>query len=522
MPNPLTFVVMNKHLILFSFLLPSVVLAQKHDNVWLYGTGRFSDTVIEKVTLIHFDGVSAPSFTPTEFQLDFDLTSISMSDSNGVLQFFSNGCEVFTAEGEIMENGDTLNGPPNAYWDDFCDDLGSYHVFHSGFSILSPQSSPLYYIFHLRYTFPFENDPLGTSILMYSVVDMSANGGKGKVTAKNVPMIGPEDYGEYERAMAVRHGNGRNWWILQPRDKHPLFYRFLLSPDGVEGPFIQEDSARLIDLNAGNNHVCRFSPDGKKFIHYHATEGISVYDFDRCTGLLSNLVAIPFPFPWQWQGFDFEVSPNSQFLYVVADNFEKIIQYDLLSENIPLSGDTVAVWDGYIHNISLPTVFGLMQRGPDGKIYINTNSSPFMHIINQPDLPGEACEVVQRGLELPTWNFLGTMPFFPNYRLYDFPDSPCDTLGINTPVSATEPERKAVEGLAIHPNPAGDWLFLDIADAAALSQVTITDMFGRTVLQQFEVPASPALDISQLPKGTYTLLVRATDGRQAARLFVKQ
>ena len=65
MLNPLTFVVMEKFLILLFFLLPLVALAQKHDNVWLYGTGRFSDAIIEKVTLMHFDGSAAPSFTPT-------------------------------------------------------------------------------------------------------------------------------------------------------------------------------------------------------------------------------------------------------------------------------------------------------------------------------------------------------------------------------------------------------------------------------------------------------------------------
>ena len=499
--------------------MPLVTFAQKHDYNWLLGTQ--SDSPFVKVTIMKFDGNSQLNFIPTEFDIDIGDSTVGMSDSTGQLQFFANGCQIYTFEGNLMENGDTLNGPSNAYWDDFCDeDISSYHVSHFGFSIISPHSSHLYYIFHLRYTFSFENDPLGTSILMYSVVDMSANAGKGKVIAKNVPMVGPEDYGEYERAMAVRHGNGRDWWIMQPRDKHPLFYRFLLNPDGVGGPFIQEDTARLIDLNAGNNHVCRFSPDGKKFVHYHATEGISVYDFDRCTGLLSNLVAIPFPFPWQWQGFDFELSPNSRFLYIVADNFEKIIQYDLLSDNIPLSGDTVAAWDGYLHFTFIPTVFAYMQRGPDGKIYISTNNSPLMHVINFPDLPGKACEVVQRGVNLPTWNY--SMPFMPNYRLYDFPNSPCDTLGINTPVSATEPERKSEKGLVIRPNPASDWLFLDIPDAAGLYQVTITDMFGRTVLQQFEVPASPALDISHLPKGTYTLLLWAADGRQEARLFVKQ
>jgi hypothetical protein len=72
-----------------------------------------------------------------------------------------------------------------------------------------------------------------------------------------------------------------------------------------------------------------------------------------------------------------------------------------------------------------------MQNGPDGRIYIIANNGENMyHVINNPNAKGKACEFLPHGLVTPTYNGI-TIPHFPNYRLYDLPDSPCDTLGIN-------------------------------------------------------------------------------------------
>jgi len=76
--------------------------------------------------------------------------------------------------------------------------------------------------------------------------------------------------------------------------------------------------------------------------------------------------------------------------------------------------------------------------------------------------------------------------------------------------------------VSVFPNPASDWLFLDIANGTGPYQMIITDMLGSVQLQISETTASPALDISPLRPGIYTLLIRAADGKQTSRLFVKQ
>jgi PKD repeat protein len=65
---------------------------------------------------------------------------------------------------------------------------------------------------------------------------------------------------------------------------------------------------------------------------------------------------------------------------------------------------------------------------PDGKIYINSNNRcSYLHVINEPDSLGLACEVCQHCVDLPSVNAF-SMPNFPNYRLGHLEGSPCDTL----------------------------------------------------------------------------------------------
>src|SRR5690606_1739043 len=116
---------------------------------------------------------------------------------------------------------------------------------------------------------------------------------------------------------------------------------------------------------------------------------LSVYDFDRCTGLMSN----PTQFVYgdsAWSG-GVAISPNSRYLYVSHYNY--IFQFDLWADDLLSSKDTVAIYDGYLVEITptsqLPTRFFLMQLGPDGRIYINCPAGVnVLHVIENPDLPG--------------------------------------------------------------------------------------------------------------------------------------
>jgi hypothetical protein len=496
-----------KHLVaLVAFFAPIYLIAQKHDNIWIYGAE--SEIPQVKVTKMDYSN-GMPTFLPTDFAGGFVGFTSSMGDALGNLLFYTNGCHLYDASGTIMENGDTINGPVNSYWDYFCNlpSAPSYKVTHGAFALPMPGSITKYYMFHEK----AQRSPGSIIALLHTVVDMDTPDGLGKVEQKNVPLLQND---HYEPAAAVRHGNGRDWWIVIPNAKtsNPVLYRFLLTPEGLSGPYLQEGAFQVIDsLFYGGAQVLTFTPDGKKLIQYHIYYGFIAYDFDRCTGLISNPMRVLSPVKYNtWEGLDLEVSPNSRFVYVIMGKQRKLVQYDLHAPDVALSGDTVAVYDGFEYNQN-PIAFGWMERGPDGKIYIVANCCFYMHVIESPDLKGTACDVRQHSVELPTWIY-GSLPYFPNYRLYDLPDSPCDTLGINGPTVSVAPQPEQPPALRLYPNPATDQVRVLLpAPAPPGAEVLLTDVAGRVVVRQ-PLPAGAAealLSVAQYSAGLYIVRVQA-------------
>ena len=179
--------------------------------------------------------------------------------------------------------------------------------------------------------------------------------------------------------------------------------------------------------------MANFSQDGSKYV---IVEGklisgpveVHLYDFDRCTGLLSNPQYWTIPIsPIFAEGC--AISPNSRYLYASA--YTELWQYDLWADDVEASGILVGEYDGFLVHNFFTTHFYQAELAPDGKIYITcTNGVRYMHVIHNPDEAGLACNFEQRGLYLPTHNSFAA-PNWPNYRLGPLDGSPCDTLGLD-------------------------------------------------------------------------------------------
>jgi len=251
---------------------------------------------------------------------------------------------------------------------------------------------------------------------------MNANQGAGKVVEKNHTLL----EGCFQIATANRHANGRDWWILLADNQQPRFYRWLLTPTGLEGPWMQDLANPTID----DLWFCgwsEFSQDGQRYIINACRTGVAVYDFDRCTGLLSGPTFLERSTIWNWSA---TYSPDSRFLYTVDNSIQTLLQYDLNASDIPASKTIVAEWDGFIDPTSSITGFGFMQQGPDGKLYIWAGDSYFIHVVDFPNRKGLACQVRQRAIELPAEVFAANL-YYPRYRLGPVDGSTCDTLGID-------------------------------------------------------------------------------------------
>ena len=431
------------------FLVVSLILndayAQNHDYYWPMGYGSFSSDTTFGRTVIDFNE-SPPLIYREDRELNFAATMASFCDSLGNLRFYTNGIRLMDDQHETVGNGDSLNTGPFAlsdYW-------SGYRFFLSEIFVPLPDDPDSLLLVHIS---SYPDDTLGVTGKKLHRTTIVQNNGNSYVASKNQPLL--EDVTISSLTM-VKHANGRDWWFFCGVESQNRYYSLLLTPEGITSVKEFELSPAFPFLYASSNMT--FSPDGSKMARYYITNGVYIYDFDRCLGEFANPVFIPMPNTTLGGGVS--ISPNSRFLYIMSN--VEVFQFDLWAGDIAASMDTVAVYDGFQSPFS--TRFFLSQLGPDGRVYINALSSVnVLHAIQYPDKKGKACEVRQHSVQLPTYN-ARTLPHFPNYRLGPLDGSPCDTLGLdNVPVAKFRYEQDSSDHLRVeftdlsHYGPAGWW-----------------------------------------------------------------
>ncbi len=476
-------------------LLSSNAIGQQGlSNNWIIGYQSYTSTPYFGCTRLNFLN-GAPTVTYDSIGMDFNHTHTNISDSAGNMLFYTNGYYIADATDDTMDNGGGIN--PSTYTSYFYDGLG---IPQANIILPKPNDSNLYYFIHSTvdkfpgYTCSYN--------LYLSIIDMSQNNGLGKVITKN--QIIHTDSMQGGKISAVRHGNGRDWWIVTHGLGNDTYIKFLLTPYGLDGPFFQNIGTSLNHLGAGQ---ALFSPDGNKYAYFWYQDGLEVLDFDRCSGQFSNPLNVPFIYEDGYMmGTAF--SPNSNLLYV--SNIWHLYQLDLTAANIAASKMIVATYDSFTSGApgwpGFATVFGLSALAPDGKIYITTaNGTLHMHIIDQPDSPGLACNVIQHGLQLPAFYF-NTLPNHPNYFLGD--NGLCNNLGI------PPAPYKGVKKIQVFGNPTNDKFTLWFPVDKDVGWLEIYDVNGECIRREYVAQWSQykTVDISNLSAGVYFCKMRWRSG----------
>ena len=351
--------------------------AQKEATWWYFGdhTGlNFTEVLKGKATIPTC--VSGPISTWEG--------CFSISDRNGNFLLASDGINVYNKYGNLVNNGTGLNGNSDAT--------------QSGIVIPRPSYPNQYYIV----TVPSAQ---ATRVgINYSIVDLNADGGVGRVTDKNIliSLNGSNlTLGDlYENITSVRHANKIDYWLAhKARDK---FLVWLVTKDGIKSDPIVTNTGRDLgtdnDPNGKTLGYIKFSPDGKKIAHPGGDTGwLTVGDFDNATGKITNIRERNLPVEHRQPLYGLEFSPNGKFIYV-AEGWRKLLRM------VPTDDIVGGVIKKY--NIN-PTA---IQSGPDGKIYgINTYSNT-LYIINDPDHGGTDITTLNNfftnglaGLGLPTF-----------------------------------------------------------------------------------------------------------------------
>lgn len=403
---------MRYYILLLLFLQFTDTEAQKHDAFTFFGYDSDDIYPIFGGVTVDFN-FSPPYMYKEQKKIDFSSYCGACSDSLGNLLFYTNGISIQHRNHNLMQYGDSLN--LSYFWYLYQND--SYPVGSGARAIPAPDKPNQYYLFSMGGRDEPSTEQLVLAPLWYSRIDMNQNNGLGRVLQKNKVML---DVPLNEMAL-VKHGNGRDWWLIVPRLSKNIMYSFLIDPDGVHPPIEQVIGPPYTSLETSS--FCTISPDGNTFVRNDTYDGLTFYDIDRCSGLLSNPRLIPFADGYQIISTVF--SPNSRYLYL--NSIIALMVMDMQAPDPALTLDTVAIYDGFATPLPFSTAFWLPQQHDDKLYYATFNGTLAWHTIHHPNLPGLAADFEQHSIKLPTYND-GSMCRYPNYRLGKLENSPCDTL----------------------------------------------------------------------------------------------
>ncbi|MEI2759643.1 MAG: T9SS type A sorting domain-containing protein [Bacteroidia bacterium] len=464
--------------------------SQNKNSVWCFGDSA---------------GIDFGSGVPVTFQSGMDSrgSCVSISDNNGNLLFYAatmpySGSNpafstiVFNSTNSIMANGDSIFGK------------GWYQEL---VIVPNPANDSTYYLFSIGSTTTFG--------LCYSIIDMRLNNGLGAVTVKNIQL---QSFQQVDCLNAVKHGNGRDWWVLFRKagslsNGNNDWYSYLITPDSIQNVSVQ--SIGSLNKTSGG--------------HTNWIGLTELYDFDRCSGLLSNPVTIePEALPSVPYTWSCALSPDASKLYVTtADDTTYLFQYNLNAPNITLSKDTL--W-----TISSPQYAGGgLKLAPDNKIYMSSwydNQIIFpypyqdtvynmynmnLSVINQPDSLGSACDFQPYSFYLGGKRTYVGLPNNPDYELGALTGSICDTLTSVKEIT----EQNAIN---IFPNPFFNKIAFQYQQHSntKIKEATIFNSTGEIVFEKKVAQTLYELDLSFLPNGIYFLTIH-TEKNTITKKLVK-
>ncbi len=483
---------MQKHTLVRTLLLLCAFTAhaQKEDYIWTLG--YLPNVPEEKFggTMFNFhnqDELVSYYETPLGF-----VPVAVISTPDGSLRAYSSGCNIGDWTHKIMENGDSINAGIIA--DQYCGKVG-YPSGNGVLMLYAPSNDFQYYMLHFRIgitNFFLRSDFLQTRFTF------NEEHPEGVVTEKNVLFL-QDTFSDH--LTAVRHGNGRDWWVVAHKDRGNGVFVFRLGPEGIAEVKTQQLGPLWSSASWAGQSV--FSPDGRRYARAAPANTLTVMDFDRCAGTFSNPRWAPMP-DTQVYACGVAFSPNSRYLYLSTGL--QLHQYDMEAPELEAGRVFIDEYDGFMAPFS--TTFFQMRLAPNNRIYMTaTNGVNYMHTIHQPDQAGTACDFRQHDLELPTYVTQG-IPNVPFFRLYDMAGSPCDTLGINGPVVSVHVSGAGgAEGMQVLPNPASEAAMV-VFGGPFTGEVSVFDLAGRLAGRYvLRDAASLSLPVADWQPGVYVLRV---------------
>jgi hypothetical protein len=360
--------------------------------------------------------------------IPLDITETTIADSSGNLVFATNGSRICNRQYKVIPNGDSLDTSNCGLW---AIAVTGQNLPQGAFFIPSRTNPNQIILIHqdCDYKQMFGIFTMSSHNLWFTVLDTTLNTGLGGVISRNNVLFNGEFTGG--SLQAVKHANGKDYWIIAQDIDTAQFMIWLYSDTGFAGPYFQVMNIPIYFTSEG---CSVFNREGNKYVSGTWNKRMALFDFDRCTGLFhfTNKVDTAFIY----NGFAFAFSPDGSKIYRngwTQNGSDVILQYDTADTDFNLSRDTVAIYDGFVDSLVpgyTPTHFGGIYLADDDKVYINATSTHYKHEIKFPNLSGVNCTVVQHAIKHKVY-ISRTIPHAINYSLGPLPG--CDTLSAQAP-----------------------------------------------------------------------------------------
>lgn len=484
---------MKFYSILFLIILHSSAFSQKEAYNWIWGTcfPEFGcdgiDDGLNGTGIMKFNDDSLQSITTKYFPAPFSKGSATISDSLGNFLMAFNGKTLFDSSGSVIAELSDVD------YDDLI-------VGYRGFLFLNSRFNDEYYLIN-SICGNFVNSPNPHNMGIDTLFSVS----KIKVDQTGYTL---EESISYELPIstvpgaidACRHANGRDWWILKLGQRKNHYVRGLLTPYSVElEPYYSNEDSSYVSFGWAS-----FSSDGSKYVHWfggHIRE-LQVFDFDRCTGELSNLQTFDFSEIISNDGFidftPFSLSPDGSKIYMVRSNVELVVsenfQYDLETQTLTVISDSLGIF-------CLTPNLKQMLGGSCCVDYTPTPNVPYANILKQPNESGFDTEFIPFYYELPLYGFIYYPPNQANHLLGPIDDTICDSLGLDDETSIKKIEQSSFN---IFPNPGNEIIHFS-TDLPLPLELTIRDNQGRIVIEKTKNQKSFTIqdEIPELNAGIY-------------------
>ncbi len=325
---------------------------------------------------------------------------------------------------------------------------------------------------------------------------------------------------------AVAHANGTDYWIISHGHSGNTFLAYRLTAQGVDpapvisqtGPALPLASNSYNSINRLGSLVASYSGTQLALTNMSTDSSLVIrcdlFQFNSSTGVVSYYSSLPI---LSKGAHATEFSPDGTKLYQMHGAWAADVgwtitlrQFDVTSQDAGLIAASVVMvrTELYPPEYDMPDGLGLrIASGPDGRIYLVWNGENNLAVINEPNLPGAACNFVVDQVQLP--NTIAVA--LPNQcKRYHDSELPLDVPAI----------QNTLEQLAVWPVPTDGVLHIRTPKAG---QVRIADALGRTVATQWTGKNSTAyVDLTLAAPGAYAVQWLAPGLPPVCRWVVKR